>query len=65
MGQARQKMAIRVDMAKMTKERAEYAKTVPMRLLKGVSGFLLFIPFTMVCFAWESFRQNQWPWNLR
>mgnify|MGYP000880015267 CR=1 FL=1 len=65
MGQAKQKMTIKVDMAKMAQERAEYRRSIPMRLVKGFLGVVLLIPLTMFAFGAQSFQQNKWPWRLQ
>lgn len=64
MGQARRRMEIRVNAAEIAKRRTEFMRSVPLRAVKGVVGFVAFIPLTMFAFAFESFKQNKWPWQL-
>jgi hypothetical protein len=65
MGQARRRLEVKVDMQQMAKERAEYRKSIPLRIVKAVSAFVLLIPLTMIAFAAQSFSQNKWPWHLQ
>lgn len=65
MGQAKQKMAIKVDMAKMTAERAAYRRSIPRRIFKSITALVAFLPLMFITFAWESYRQDRWPWYLQ
>lgn len=67
MGQAKRKIEMKVNLSEMHRQkmaqRKQFVKTFPERLLKLCAGALLFIPLTMVCFGWECFKKNEWPWS--
>lgn len=63
MGDAKKRMEVRVNLAEIQRQRAEFAKTIPMRIVKGIVGFLGFIPITMIAFAAVCFQKNEWPWS--
>lgn len=41
----------------------EKIKTFSSKCIKGMTGFLLFIPLTMISFSIVCFQKNEWPWS--
>lgn len=39
--------------------------TIPMRMVKMITAFILFWPLMWVMFSFVCFEKNEWPWRLQ
>ena len=63
MGEEKRKRDLKDERRRLRREARDYWKTVPSRLVKAVTAFLLIIPGLLILATYDSFKKNQWIWS--